>query len=186
MEETIQIKCPWCNAVLSVRNQPGIENKYITCPVCKQKSPFSQFKRNVVNTTNDDCTQYPGAQVSMPQENYTIGRLVVQGSGISYDLKLGKNIIGRKASNSSANFQIEMGENRRMSREHIVVEVKKVLGRGISHFVSLFKEKVNQTEVGSEKLVYGDCLILKAGDVIKLPGVSLRFELPDDDATQLQ
>lgn len=186
MEETIQIKCPWCNAVLSVRNQAGIENKFVTCPVCKQKSPFSQFKRNTVNVSNDDCTQYPGAQISMPQENYTIGRLVVQGKGLSYQLKLGKNIIGRKASNSSANFQIDMGENRRMSREHIMIEVKKIPGRGISHLASLFKEKVNQTEVGSEKLVYGDCIILKNGDIIKLPGVNVLFEIPDDDATQLQ
>jgi uncharacterized protein YbaR (Trm112 family) len=186
MEETIQIKCPWCNAVLTVRNQPGIENKSVACPVCKQKSPFLQYKRNAVNNISDDCTQYPGAQVSTAAENNIIGQLICPNSGIAYQLKMGRNVVGRKASNSSADFQLDMADNRRMSREHIVIDVKNVPNQGIVHYISLYKERVNPTKVGSESLVFGDCLILKDGDCIQLPDVTLRFVLPDDDATQLR
>ena len=43
MNEVIKIKCPTCGAVLAAKNKPGLENKIITCPVCKQKNPFNNF-----------------------------------------------------------------------------------------------------------------------------------------------
>ena len=45
MDEIIQIKCPFDGAILSVKNQPGIETKNVTCPACKHKYPFTQYKR---------------------------------------------------------------------------------------------------------------------------------------------
>lgn len=60
MDEIIQIKCPFCGAVLSVKNIPDIESKNVTCPICKHKYPFSQFKRVTTSNTNDDPeTEYP-------------------------------------------------------------------------------------------------------------------------------
>ena len=61
MDEIIQIKCPFDGAVLSVKNQPGIESKNVTCPICKHKYPFTQFKRVTSNVNNNDPdTEYPG------------------------------------------------------------------------------------------------------------------------------
>lgn len=196
MDEIIQIKCPFDGAVLSVKNQPGIETKSVTCPICRHKYPFTQFRRVTQNATydGDAPTGYPdgGEHTSYAfdkggsgrgQQNLTAGRLTVVGTGVSYQLKPGRNIVGRKATRSEADFQIDTGENRMMSREHLVIEVKNVPQKGLVYYVSLYKEKVNRTFIGEQPLLYGDCIVLGHGDTIKLPDASLRFEIPDDDAT---
>jgi hypothetical protein len=66
-----------------------------------------------------------------------------------------------------------------------VIEVKRVPAKGYVHYVSLYKEKVNPTYVEDELLQYGDCLVLSHGDVIKLPDVTFKFEIPDEDATEI-
>lgn len=188
MDEIIQIKCPFDGAILSVKNQPGIETRNVTCPICKNKYPFSSFKRVAPSTPSDDSsTQYPGQDDCTsfaPQQNNIIGRIVVEDSGRTFQLKPGRNIIGRKGQKSTADFQIDTAEKRAMSREHIVIEVKKMPAKGFVHYISLSKEKVNRTTIGKSQLLYGDCLILNHGDIINLPDASLRFELPDDEGTQ--
>ncbi len=183
MEDTIKIKCPYCAAVLTVRYIEGIESKRVTCPICKQKSPFTEF-RQVADVA--EGTQYPdskGGGGAAVHVNSLTGILRVLPSGPVFQLHTGGNIVGRQASQSAADFQIATGESRRLSREHIVVDVRKVEGKGVVHTVSLCKEKCNPTFVGSAQLEYGDCVILHAGDVIKLPDVDVRFELPDDEGT---
>lgn len=56
-DEIITIKCPYCSAVLKVRNCSGIENKYITCPVCQQRSLFRFYKRLSPFPGNEDKLQ---------------------------------------------------------------------------------------------------------------------------------
>ncbi len=204
MDEIIQIKCPFDGAVLSVKNQPGIETKNVTCPICKHKYPFTQFRRVPSNQSNDDPeTEYPGGDEQTnydgehtsyesvgeteigKQPNYTLGKVTVIGSGISYQLRSGRNVIGRKGQKSEANFQIDTAEKRSMSREHIVIEVKIIPIRGFVHTVFLYKEKVNKTYIGNEPLLYGDCIVLNHGDLIKLPDATLRFEIPDGEETDV-
>ena len=60
MDEIIQIKCPFDGAILSVKNQPGIETKNVTCPACKHKYPFTQYIRVGPTVNNEDPdTEYP-------------------------------------------------------------------------------------------------------------------------------
>lgn len=197
MDELIKIKCPYCGAVLTVKNQMGIESKKVTCPICKQKSPFNDFKR-ILDNDSDETTQYPGSNDNTSYGyssdpgtdvrnslNLILGKLKVLSTGLSYQLKPGKNIIGRKSPQSMADFQIPMGESRRLSREHLVVEIKKVQGKGFVHYASLYKQKVNKTFIGAEPLEYGDCIVLNHGDVIKLPDVNVKFEIPDDEGTEI-
>jgi len=203
MDEIIQIKCPFDGAVLSVKNQPGIETKNVTCPICKHKYPFTQFKRVTQTSINDDPdTEYPGEDEHTnydgehtsygeekteigKQPNYTLGKVIVVGSGVSYQLRPGRNVIGRKGQKSEAHFQIDTADKRSMSREHIVIEVKKLPLKGFVHYVSLYKEKVNKTSIGNEQLLYGDCIVLNHGDIIKLPDATLRFEIPDGEETDI-
>ncbi len=200
MDGIIQIKCPFCGAVLSVKNMPDIESKNVPCPICKHKYPFVQFKRVQQSNSNDNpATEYPGEEehtsyasgdrsrenTDLGQMNFTLGKLKILGGSEVYQLKPGRNIIGRRGKKSEANIQIDTGEKRSMSREHIVIDVKKVPGQGFVHYISLFKEKVNKTYIGNEPLVYGDCLILTHGAVIKLPDANLKFEIPDDEATEI-
>ncbi|MCH5225428.1 MAG: FHA domain-containing protein [Muribaculaceae bacterium] len=185
--ETVDVKCPWCSAVLRVKSVSGMEGKNITCPNCKHTSPFTQFKV-VVPKEEESITCFPGGMGNVPMttnENLTIGRLVIPLTGIFFQLLPGKNIIGRKASASKANFQIETEDNKRMSREHLIIEVKRIPTIGFTHYVSLYKERVNKTFINSTELLWGDTLILQHGDIIKLPDTDLRFELPDEETTQI-
>ena len=171
--ETIQIKCPCCGAVLKVKMQPGIEGKSVTCPVCKQKSPFAAFGRPS-GQKDEDKTVYPG-EVSA---NVNAGVLVKPGTGERFALKEGRNVIGRKSSVSSSDIQIPLpNEMKRMSKEHIVIDVKDVPGRGLVHYASLYKEKVNPTAVNGEPLAFGECVVLNDGDRLTLPDADLIFKL---------
>ena len=197
MEPILKIKCPWCGSVLSVKSQPGMESKSVTCPICKQKSHFKDFKP-VADRSAEEKTQYPGsedptsyntgsASASAGQSpNLILGQLSCPDLGQPYRLKPGRNIVGRKASNSTADCQIPpLAGSKRMSREHLVIEVKKVAGKGFVHYVSLYKERVNVTFVNNAELEYGDCIVLSHGDIIRLPDAVVKFEIPDEEGTQL-
>lgn len=224
MSDVIQIKCPFDGTILSVRNQPGIESKNVTCPICKNSYPFHEYKRvtpgagrNVAPPTSQQGGGMPGgggapvppplrhggggapagggaawnrrqpaeeAHTQIPTTNMIVGRLTVERTGESYQLRPGRNIIGRRAQRSSANFMIDTGNSRQMSREHIIIEVSNEPGRGFVHRISLFKERVNDTFVGRDKIMYGDRMVLNHGDRIQLPDAILKFELPEEDATQ--
>lgn len=180
--EIIKIKCPWCNAILSVKDNPDNVSKSVTCPVCKKASKYSEFR--IVNQSNtEDCTQY--GFVTPTQEQRVVGTLISKIDGRTYQLIVGRNVIGRMASNSSATIQIETAPSKRMSREHLAIDVKDIPQKGITHYASLFKEKVNETYVSGQQLLYGDCIILKHGDKIQLPDCSLVFEIPDANATEI-
>jgi hypothetical protein len=190
MDEIIQIKCPFDGALLSVKYQAGIENKNVTCPVCRNKYPFAKFRRVMPSVqAADEATQYPGggeeSATELPQESVVLGRLLSVNPYISFQLKPGRNVIGRKSVKSSADCQVDTGDSHKLSREHLVIEVKRVPAKGYVHYVSLYKEKVNPTYVEDELLQYGDCLVLSHGDVIKLPDVTFKFEIPDEDATEI-
>lgn len=194
----LKVKCPFCSAVLAVNYQPGIENKRLSCPLCKHSNVFGAFRPVTANQyQEDDSTRYPGTlggdDAKLPDSmsktadtrNLILGVLVRIPSLERYQLKHGRNVIGRRAQASKADIQMETGENRRISREHIVIEVKNIPVKGLVHYISLFKERVNKTFIGKEELLFGDAVILKSGDVIKLPDLDLRFEIPDDDATTI-
>ena len=199
MDDIIQIKCPFCGSVLSIKNRPGIESKSAACPVCSHKYPFSQFKKVTPRPSTDDDpdTDYSGVEehtsyahassshTADPGVNYVLGRLSLAGSDVSFRLKPGRNVVGRRAAKSEADFQIDTADSRAMSREHIVIEVKNVPGKGFVHTLSLFKEKVNPTFIGKEPLVYGDRIVLAHGDRIILPDAELKFEIPDEEATEI-
>lgn len=191
--EEIKVKCPYCSNMLKVRakSRTGIENVQMMCPVCKQKFPFKQC---VKVADSDDDTKYKDGEDrthlgetanQKSTENSVIGILTVQGNGKeTYNLKIGRNVVGRKASASTADIQIATAENRRMSRKHVVIEVKKIAGRGMVHYISLYKERLNPTFIGNEKMEYGDVLELNDGDIIRLPDCNLKFEIPDEEGTQ--
>ncbi len=196
MEEpqVIRIKCPWCSAVLSVRMQPGIESKSVNCPVCKHKSPFTQFRRveiaggvvkkhespvsgnadsesarRSVDTESDGSTQLPS------WDNAVDPYVEILTTGEVFPLRMGRNIIGRRSSASHANIQISTSE-RMISREHIVIDVQTSFALGNKYIVSLAKEQVNPTYVGQNLLGYRDAILLNNGDIIRLPGnMIIRF-----------
>lgn len=193
MEGTpIKIKCPCCSALLAVTLKAGQEFKTITCPVCREKSPFAAFRRITV-TPQPDKTDYPQQQaeettVKETAENLVLGVLKpLPDADPAIRLRVGRNIIGRKVSNSAseATIQLPTGESKRMSREHLLIEVKKVPGKGFVHYASLCKERCNPTLVNGDRMHFGDCIVLNHGDHLQLPDLALRFELPDVEETDV-
>lgn len=216
MDNIISLKCPECGAVLTIKAQPGMESKFITCPSCEIKNPFIKFRKVTPQQKpqQDPPTDY-GYGHQRPQEeektqyrhseehtqyqyqdsktktgqavhrNMTVGVLRLAGTNNTFQLKPGRNVIGRQSSNSGANFQINTGDKRSMSREHIVIDVKQHPGQGIIHCLSLYKEKVNKTFVDAEQLLPGDVIILQPGQIIKLPDAVLRFDIPDEERTMI-
>lgn len=198
MEEILKIKCPFCGAVLSVRPQPGMDDKTVTCPVCRQKNHFKAFGKPEASSSREQTeTQFPDRKAPdgnptreehtvIGNINHTIGRLIDHKSRLSYQLKGGRNIVGRKAAKSNAEIGIDTGADRTMSREHLVINVKNVPYKGIVHYASLYKENVNPTFIGDVRLQFGDTVVLNHGDSVRLPGVTLRFEIPDEEATVIK
>ena len=181
----IDIQCPNCSSILSVPEVPEMERKFVTCPACKQRSRFNEYKRpNRGGELGTQVGDGPGFELV---ENTVIGQLVdTRDPEHPYKLKEGSNVIGRKASSSTANIQIPMppGDNR-FSRDHLLVEVKQVKGKGIVHYLSLNKEKVNETKLNGSKMNYGETFSLKDKDMIQIPGLTLRFEMPNAEATEM-
>lgn len=176
---SLRIRCPHCGAELAVQARPGIETKRLTCPVCHETAPFREFKRPSDKFKED----LPTDDAVDCKANLTIGLLKTE-DGKSFRLKAGRNVIGRKSTASSSDIQIFTEEDKRMSREHLVIDVRKEAGRGFVHYASLYKERVNETLINSMRLDYGDLVILKHKDLIRLPDCTLTFEIPDKDETE--
>lgn len=198
--ENVKIKCPWCSSVLSVKLVPGIENKSVNCPVCKHKSPFVEFEKVVAAppkpatpparpsgavNPGGERTIYGGATPAnghattvLPDAgsaNACVGRLEIPSTGEVFPLRPGRNVIGRRASQSGANIQISTSQ-KMISREHFVIDMQSTASMGNAYIVSLAKEQVNPTFVGTNRLEFKDAVLLNNGDIIRLPGdVVVRF-----------
>lgn len=190
--DVIKIKCPNCGAVLTVKNVPGLAAKNLTCPVCKHKDKVIAFRSLASNQdgnddVDDSCTHYSSSSVSgsaVADINQLPGQLRVISTGQVFPLKMGRNVVGRKASSSSADIQLPAGDSKRMSRSHVVINVMKETGTSITTHISLFKENVNKTFVKGNEVLYGDELVLNDGDVIELPDLKVVYEIPDDEKTK--
>lgn len=192
MADIVKIKCPKCGAVMNVKRVPGIECKSVKCPSCKEVNPFVKFRilnsnSGIGQSGNEEPTHYGDEEPTMPQLNYnfTIGILRLP-DGKEFELKNGANIIGRAAASSKATIQLPTDPtHKRLSREHIVIDVVKDPNQGYVHYASLYKKEVNTTKVNDAILEYGDKIKLLDGDKLYLPDMILTFELPDDDKTSL-
>lgn len=183
--EIRQIKCPWCSAVLSIKYQAGLEHKSLTCPVCKRSSSLADYKPYIAPLEEHTC--YPSANNNLTDsvDIALIGSLMNPTTGQSHKLKLGENIVGRKASVSKATIGLDTPTNKRISREHLIISVSLVKGRGLTHTLSLYKERLNPTFVNGMPLSFGDRVVLKHGDIINLPDLDLVFQIPDPDITEI-
>lgn len=193
----ITIKCPYCAAILSVVDQPNLDNKLMKCPVCTKTSPFRSYIR--IENRDSEQTQYKSDETQYGEKteynektsvresnDLILGELqVVNSDTPNFRLKMGKNIIGRKADSSKADFQIPVKVTpSHISREHLIIDVNRVEGKGFVHAISLYKQQVNDTFVNDEKVFYGESLILHHKDIIKLPdGISINFIISDSEGT---
>ena len=198
MDEFVQIKCPYCGAVLKVKWQPGLDKASITCPVCKRKTPFSQFQ--TPDKGNTDETEIPGwakgrhGDASQADDHTTIqassgGKgYVVEKSGKRWELHLGVNTIGRKTTKPPVPLDVPVTDytgEMRMSRKHAKIEVV-CLPNGIrKHVLSNWQNK-NPTLIGGEPIDAEDRIVLTNGMTMTFANVEVRFVVDDDDMTRAE
>ena len=196
----IKVKCPACGKVLILPDNPGIETKTFTCPVCKEKHVVGNCKRVVdqhtpkapageetqygpsfSRTNGGEETQYVGSNKNSGGEETRIfiaqqpkvGALI-DNFGRAYQLKIGINTIGRKANSSTASLQIDTPD-RSMSRSHAIVEVRNAGGQ----VVHILKNDANKNPSYLNGTILGpsDQLVLNNGNRIKLGNTELTFKL---------
>lgn len=190
----ITIKCPECGKILLIKNQNNIETlskKYVTCPVCKTRNQFENFEK-VTKREDDERTitgKVPGSNnedaTILPSSSTSIGKLLNLQSKSEYQLKIGKNTLGRKVSNPLPTVSIaveEMQTNNSMSREHAIIEVSRMGNGSCRHILYNWKNK-NGTYINGTSLEGKDSAVLNDGDLLRFGQVVMKFELPQDDET---
>ena len=160
--------CPFCGATLEANIKEEHFGQSIKCLRCKKTMPLSDFEFLPMEDeeTRFDCETYKKSAGTL----YVVGK-----DNLCYGLKIGNNIIGRNGEGSKADFKITTPGDRRMSREHIIIMVEKGVDGGYRHFAKLYKKEVNATYINKERIEADDCLILKDGYTIDLPGITLEF-----------
>ena len=187
--QTKRIQCPNCKVVLDVKNSKNEEVKQITCPKCKailqvkflpQKAPLEAEtyyapKKPIVDSgaTQLAGSSYGATQLAMPsaKESY---KVCLQFGGVIYPLEEGRNIVGRKASTSTATVQIETAD-RYMSRQHCSITVT-TLPDGTKKVVLSNYQNKNQTTVDGQPIETGDAIRLTDGNSITMGRTTVVFK----------
>lgn len=200
-----KIRCRSCGALLTINVKEENINKSLRCPVCKNIAPLLQYEVQPEESIQQERIQQPtlnevannnipsyddeSTRLSTPQEpverryepepepEARTGMLIIKNNNKTFTLREGHNIIGRNGEGTEADFKIDTPNEKRISREHIIIDVVRD-GRIYNHAVKLYKKEVNITYVNGSRLEYGDSVILKDGDNIELPGVTLQFIIP--------
>ncbi len=182
----IKIKCPTCGKVLRLQDVPNINAASFTCPVCKEKHIVGKCQRFVDPpkncTSSGDETQYGltpslpgvgGIDVTCigPAPSDKIGSLV-DNMGRTYQLCIGINTIGRKASTSTASVQIITGDLT-MSRRHAIIEV-----RTDGQTIHILRNGANKNPSYLNGTIIGprDQFMLNNGDCIRMGNTELIFK----------
>lgn len=187
-----RVKCTNCGVILNVRNSKGEAVKIITCPECK-----SQLKVNFPPTASKEpleaktvlvgtaptgesptvlggagCAQSGATQYDPKPSQQKQYFLFLNGK--RYPLSAGRNVVGRKASSSDAQVQIETSDLY-MSRRHVCIEVVR-LGDGSSKVLISNDKNKNETYVNGTLLNAGDRVVLTSGAKIKMGDTVVTYQ----------
>lgn len=197
-----RIKCPQCSTVMDVKNSKEETAKTIKCPKC-QTTLIVKFNP-VIDTpieahtfiapppkqplANDGATQLAGNQNGATQLSNANGgdtqlvtphitksasaKLVY--NGICYTLRNGRNIVGRKATTSSADVQIDT-QDRYMSRQHCMITVTALADGSLKAVLKNYQNK-NATTVDGLELAEDDEIRLNDGNSITLGRTTITFK----------
>ena len=188
---TIRIKCPVCGAILNAKDDPSNVRKSVTCPNCRERRKFTEFKVIVpVDPSPVDAGQEPVADetqvVLRRRPESSPGYLLDKATGQCYPIPAGEHFIGRKTSKSPSKADIAIETtDRGMSRLHLKI-LCSLAQDGRYHVSVANAENKNPTLVNGERLIDGDVVGIKHGDVLTLCETRLEFVgNPVEDRTEL-
>ncbi|GBU07013.1 hypothetical protein AwDysgo_03440 [Bacteroidales bacterium] len=172
----ISIRCPNCAIGLKVdESKLPSHLESFNCPKCKKPIPVSLLSSSDSSVQNDPDTVLLSA-ASMPQKT---GRLLVLDGATSQaqtiNLREGINIIGRQTATSDNPTAINTSD-KLMSREHLLIEIKKDGKDNFIHQLSDNKSK-NKTLYKGTYLDSEEVVVLQDGDQIQIGQTALRFNI---------
>ena len=198
--QTKRIKCPNCGVVLDVKNSKDETIKQINCPQCKTplkvtfppqqepmeahtyyapQKPAANLGATQLAGGLSGATQLVGAlspgetQLQPSQQKLQTAELVF--GGVSYPLREGRNIIGRKATTSTATIQIATAD-RYMSRQHVAITVSSFPDGTLKAVLSNDQNK-NDTLVDGQLIAAGDAIRLRDGNTTTMGKTTITFKL---------
>lgn len=178
----IKIKCPNCGKVLIVQDDPSNASKNVVCPACREKNPFSSFKK-VIPAPVEDKTELAGSGnedktvLKHCLKTMSMGFLLDENSRRKYPLEEGFNLIGRQPKQSVALASVAIvTDDAGLSRKHLKIEVSKGMDGTVRHWASNAENK-NPTSINGKRLEAGDKVVLHDGDTISSSLTVLSFHL---------
>ena len=178
-----RVKCPKCNSLWDVKNNKNEAVKKFACPICK--TPLQvvfQMPYNFGDTSESDTILPDDGHTMLFDEGRTVlpelqvkeetCYLVVNGN--NYDLLLGRNTVGRKATTSVASIQF-VTDDMYMSRHHSVINVRRMTSGEIKVDISNYENK-NKTFVNGNILQNGESFVLHDGDSIKMGNTTVIYK----------
>ena len=178
--QTKTVKCPSCGVVLEVRNSKSEELKIINCPNCsmilrvrfgRQVGEIMDAETHIAGSGEDGNTMLVGTTP-------TGDKAVIVCGGRRYELHEGRNIVGRRASTSIADIQIDVADQY-MSRLNAIINVKKS-GAQLLVTISNYKNQ-NPMMVGTMKLLSGDEMVLGNNDVFTMGKTRMTLNIEKDE-----
>lgn len=193
----IRTKCPECAKLLAFQERPGYQNFIIQCPQCGFKARANVFLSGRPGAYPPNPTppppmtpQPPGGGINdgseteyikSPGSASDIGQIRVRKTGEIQYLRLGDNVIGRRA--NSGNADIKISNDPYMSRRHINIRVIKTPTGYKHHLVELLS--TNVPKINGREITKGDVIVLKMGTVITLGETDIILETDSMDETRV-
>ena len=186
--DTILVTCPNCRSRLSIKNEPGVQEKILGCPICKYKAKVSLYMIGQAGKggrgSSDESTQLPtclGRQVKND-----VGQMRVVQTGQICELRMGSQVLGRLATSGTADLQIgsDNYKDKYMSRRHVQIDVVKNLLGCIEHHLVEIGSK-NIIKLNGKDIQRGDKIVLKFGDKLLLGETEIILEETDNEATRI-
>jgi len=193
-----KVKCPMCGAVFGLRfakykpaasdvqpvsaapaaaaqqrQQPqqqqrpsamGGETEYRPA---QQPAPQQASQETMFAPSNEGETQYMAPKQSAAPR---IGHLLC--NGMRYQLRQGRNTVGRRAMTSAADIQLDI-DDRYVSRMQTEINVA-VVGRIVKAVICNTQSK-NPTYVNGRELLEGDAISLNDGDTISMGNTTIEY-----------
>lgn len=172
-----RIQCPACKVVLDVRNSANESEKTFTCPKCSSVLRVKFLEQAEINNANTVIAGNKidvGGSTVLANSRQSNCRPRLLCNGKEYALAEGCNIIGRKASSSSATIQISTADMT-MSRLHVKIYVTTFPDGSNKVVISNYKNK-NETIVEGQKIGHSEEIRLMDGYQIKAGETVLTFK----------
>lgn len=176
----IFITCPECHQQLSFEEVPGYQNMVVECPKCHFKANVSVYQGGTHARGGQDADDMPTQLVFAPSTSVDVGQIRVLSTDEVHYLKVGSQVIGRRAETGTADIKIS--NDKYMSRRHIQIDVIKK-GLGYEHRL-IEIGSTNLPKLNGKGIQRGDILKLKFGDVLTLGNTDIRLESNSDEATR--